>query len=86
LGEIPVAPEAAAEAGASNMSPQQFAAEGGEDFELLVALPPEFNGAALFAKECGIPLTRIGSVLDGHRVRFVHDGRTITLKGFNHFG
>ena len=86
LGVIPITPEAAAEAEASEVSPQQFAAEGGEDFELLVALPPEFNGAAVFAQECGIPLTRIGSVLDGNEVRFVHQGRTIMLKGFNHFG
>jgi thiamine-monophosphate kinase len=86
LGVIPITPEAAAEAEASEVSPQQFAAEGGEDFELLVALPPEFNGAAVFAQECGIPLTRIGSVLDGNQVRFVHQGRTIMLKGFNHFG
>jgi thiamine-monophosphate kinase len=86
LTTLPVAPEADAEAARSGMAPAQFAAEGGEDFELLVALPPEFNASAAFAEQCGIPLTQIGTVHRGEGARFLLDGRPIMLKGFNHFG
>jgi thiamine-monophosphate kinase len=86
LPAVPVAPEVLAEAERLGVPPQQFAAEGGEDFELLVALPPRFNAADIFQRECGIELTRIGSVGEGSGTRFLHHGRTIMLKGFNHFG
>ena len=86
LGAIPIVPEVMPEAERLGVSPQQFAAEGGEDFELLVALPPRFNAAELFARECGIQLTRIGSVEEGSGARFLHHGRIVMLKGFNHFG
>ena len=39
----------------------EFAAESGEDYELLVALPSRFDGADAFVQECGIGLTRIGN-------------------------
>jgi thiamine-monophosphate kinase len=86
LDAIPIVPEVMPEAERLGVPPHQFAAEGGEDFELLVALPPRFNAAELFARECGIQLTRIGSVSEGSGARFLQDGRTIILKGFNHFG
>ena len=68
------------------VSPQQFAAEGGEDFELLVALPPGFTAAPAFAAECGLPLTRIGSAVEGSGARFSFDGDAVALTGFSHFG
>lgn len=74
LSSVPVAAEVSAEAGRLGLSPQQFAAEGGEDFELLVALPHGFDAAPEFKRECGIPLTRIGSVREGSDVRFLCDG------------
>jgi thiamine-monophosphate kinase len=86
LDAVPVAPEIHREAERSHMPSSQFAAEGGEDYELLVALPGNFDEAKEFARQCGIPLTRIGTVGAGRGVRFVQAGRTITLKGFNHFG
>jgi thiamine-monophosphate kinase len=86
LDALPIAPEVVPEAGHQGVSPQQFAAEGGEDFELLVALPPRFNAAELFAQECGIPLTHIGTVGEGRGARFLLNGQPLTLSGFNHFG
>jgi thiamine-monophosphate kinase len=85
LASIPLAPEANEEAKRLGVSPQRFAAEGGEDFELLVALPSRFNAAEAFAHECGIGLTQIGTVGQGSGVRFVLGGRNLDLHGFNHF-
>jgi thiamine-monophosphate kinase len=86
LETLPVASEVAAEAARLGSSPQQFAAEGGEDFELLVALPPEFDGATMFSRDTGMSLTRIGAVTAGESVRFLHRDRLVMLKGYNHFG
>ncbi len=85
LDSLPVAPEANEEAERLGVAPQQFAAEGGEDYELLVALPPRFNAVDAFVHECGIGLTLIGTVGQGSGVRFVLGGRTLDLHGFNHF-
>lgn len=86
LSAVPVMPEAAEEAGRLGLPPQRFAAEGGEDYELLVALPARFGAMDLFVRECGIPLTRIGSALEGSGVVFRLAGRPLELHGFNHFG
>ena len=86
LESLPLAPEVEEEAKRRSVPPPQFAAEGGEDYELLVALPPRFSAAGAFYRECGIPLTRIGSVASGSGVQFrLADGR-LELRGFNHFG
>jgi thiamine-monophosphate kinase len=87
LERVPAAPEAAAEAGRLGISAQQFAAEGGEDFELLAAMPPGFDGAAQFAEWYNLVLTQVGRVLAGDTgVRFLQEGRPLALHGFNHFG
>jgi len=86
VNAVPAAPETAEEAGHLGITPQQFAAEGGEDFELLVALPPAFAGAAAFEAECGLPLTRVGTAFEGSGVRFSRGGTVVSLSSFNHFG
>jgi thiamine-monophosphate kinase len=86
LNAIPVAPEVTEEAGRLGVPPEQFAAEGGEDYELLVALPARFDATDLFVRECGIPLTRIGSAGEGNGVVFRLAGYPLELHGFNHFG
>ncbi|HEU4682811.1 MAG TPA: thiamine-phosphate kinase [Gemmatimonadales bacterium] len=85
LDSVPVAPEANGEAERLGVPPQRFAAEGGEDFELLVALPPRFNATEAFVHECGIGLTQIGTVRHGSGVRFELGGGSLDLHGFNHF-
>ena len=60
----------------------------GEEFELAVALPPAFGDAeaALFGREVGIPLTRIGECRTGSGVRVQDRGRAVpTPSGFDHF-
>ncbi|HEX2249139.1 MAG TPA: thiamine-phosphate kinase, partial [Gemmatimonadales bacterium] len=86
LDQVPVATEARDEARRSGTSPQRFAAESGEEFELLVALPPEFNQNDTFVRECALPLTLIGSVDRGSGLHVVSEGQPVHLTGFNHFG
>jgi thiamine-monophosphate kinase len=85
LDSVPIATEVSEEAERLGVPPQRFAAEGGEDYELLVALPPRFNAAQAFMHECGVGLTEIGTVGQGNGVRFMLGGRTLDLHGFNHF-
>ncbi len=87
LETVPVAPAAIAEARRLELPVQQFAAEGGEDFELLVALPPEFGDADVreFEAACGIALTRVGTIERGSGVRAELLGRPLELHGYDHF-
>lgn len=62
-----------------------FAAEGGEDYELLVALPHNFDGADRFHRATALRLTRVGAVREGSGVTFSHKGQHISLTGFQHF-
>jgi thiamine-monophosphate kinase len=86
LSALPLEADVSAEATRIGVPPGRFAAEGGEDFELLAALPPEFDATAEFEEECGIPLTPIGLVRSGSGVRFLENGRAVPLRGFSHFG
>jgi thiamine-monophosphate kinase len=86
VSALPLEADVSAEATRLGVPPGRFAAEGGEDFELLAALPPEFDAAAEFEEECGIPLTPIGLVRSGSGVRFLENGSAVTLRGFSHFG
>jgi thiamine-monophosphate kinase len=84
---VPVASSCLEEARRIGISPQQFAAEGGEDFELLAALPSEFGveNAMAFQRESGIALTRVGTVRAGLGIRATSAGRALALEGFDHF-
>jgi thiamine-monophosphate kinase len=86
LSLLPLSPDVKDEAFRLKRAPQSFAAEGGEDFELLVALPGSFAGAAEFTRACGVPLTRLGAVKAGSGARFLLGDRAVELSGFNHFG
>lgn len=84
---IPVAPEVAEEARRLEVSAEQFAAEGGEDYELLVALPPEFEDVDVAAFEVAtrLPLTRVGRAVEGAGVHCTLAGRPVPLRGYDHF-
>jgi thiamine-monophosphate kinase len=57
---------------AGQAHPLDAALAGGEDYELLVAVPPRRVGrAGAAARACGIRLTAIGEVTAGRRVRVV---------------
>lgn len=84
---LPLHPDVAAAAKAQGVSAAEFAGRGGEDYELLVTLPPAFTGAnaAGLARETEVPLTRVGTVKPGAGVRFHEGGAEIRLTGFDHF-
>jgi thiamine-monophosphate kinase len=86
LDSIPLAAEVTEEARRLGVSAQRFAAEGGEDYELLVALPGDFDAVDGFVDACGIVLTRVGEAREGTGVRFLSAGREVELHGFDHFG
>lgn len=79
LDLVPADPAALDEAGRSGESPGIFAARGGEDYELLVAMPPEFEGTDRFE------LTRIGSVEAGSGAHLLRGGAEVRLAGYDHF-
>jgi thiamine-monophosphate kinase len=67
--ELPIAPGVGAVAEAADRDPLELAASGGEDYELLAAIPPEALAPAREALAAlGTPLTAIG------RVEAVSDG------------
>jgi len=88
LDRLPVAASAGKSAQAAGVSPAEFAARGGEDYELLASLPASFDdaGAQAFLKETGLLLTRIGQVLTGTGTQLLLKGAEVTLTGFDHFG
>jgi thiamine-monophosphate kinase len=86
LARLPVTPAVVRAAKRLNRSTGEFAAEGGEDYELLVAMPAAFDDADSFREECGLELTSIGSIEKGSGARFILHGKTIQLTGYNHFG
>ena len=87
LESLPLGVGVEAAAALTGQAPPRFAALGGEDYELLVALPPEFsaNHAAHFQQEVGLPLTRIGRVDAGQEALLTLGGRAVKLSGYDHF-
>jgi thiamine-monophosphate kinase len=65
----------------------RLAVQGGEDYELLAAMPPSFSGrqAVVLTGRTGIALTRIGTVAEGEGAHLVLDGEPVSLTGFSHF-
>ena len=87
LDHVPVDPAVVAVALDRGAPPQRYAAEGGEDYELLVALPSTFGASD--ARQCqsdvGTVLTKIGEVVRGDAVRFTLAGVPQDIVGFDHF-
>ncbi len=87
LDRLPVARAVAAEAARLGVAPAVFAAQGGEDYELLVALPSGFAAAdaEAFRSATGLTLTRIGAAASGAGVRLLLGQDDVALAGFDHF-
>ena len=91
LDNLPVPPEVDAAAKADGTTAGVFGALGGEDYELLVAMPEEFGEKE--ARDCQrttrVPLTRIGEAVPANRGgRLGHllaQRRAVSLSGFDHF-
>jgi len=84
LGRLPVA-RGVGEVAGSDDAAMDLAASGGEDYELLVALPEERVAAARSGVEkAGSPLTAIGYAIDGGGVALrLSDGRELDPRGFD---
>jgi len=82
---LPIATGVAEVATAAGRDPLELAVSGGEDYELLAALPPErFGEAQAAVKESGLALTRIGPVLAGEGVEVrLPDGGLLEATGFD---
>lgn len=87
LEQIPVHPDAVARALARGEPIQAFAARGGEDYELLAALPRKFDeaDARRFQQDTGTVLTRIGRIRRGAGVVATFAGVNVALGGYDHF-
>lgn len=87
LDRLPLGPGVADAAGRRKENPPIFAARGGEDYELLAALPGEFGAPeqARFEREVGVSLTSIGAVLAGEGVELRLAGQAVPIPGFDHF-
>lgn len=87
LPALPLQPGVAEVAALLDIHPHEFAAGGGEDFELLCAIRPDRLAAATTAAAgAGTALTVVGRVEPGAGVRIVNaDGATAPLRGFEQF-
>jgi len=87
LDLVPVHPATIEEASRLGVAVQEFAAAGGEDYELLAAMPDAFGAAESreFERATGLALTRVGRVARGSGVRLTLAGHTRSLAGFDHF-
>lgn len=84
LGRLPVAGDARELAASLGHDPLTLAATGGEDYELLVAVPGEV--AATLAEGLDVPLTVVGRMTDSGDTIFVKDGKPVEgLSGWDHF-
>lgn len=79
LDRVPSHAAVPAEATLAGEPAPVFAAKGGEDYELLVVLPPDFSGGASF------PLHRIGEVRAGAGLQLELGGDPVVLSGYEHF-
>jgi thiamine-monophosphate kinase len=87
LALLPTHPSCAEAASRDGVPVEHFAARGGEDYELLVALPASFveaDGKAL-SRDTGVPMTRVGSITNGSGVILSLGGKSVELGGFDQF-
>jgi thiamine-monophosphate kinase len=80
IAGLPVSAGVADEATRAKMTPELYAAEGGEDYELLVALPADAAPPLL-----DVRLTRIGRLVEGTGVHLTQNAGRVTPIGFQHF-
>lgn len=85
---LPLHPGAEAWFGASGLDPVDACAAGGDDYELLFAVPRRFRGRlrSVVREARGVPITCIGELTADRSVGIVRDGKLQPLpSGFVHF-
>jgi thiamine-monophosphate kinase len=84
---LPVAAGVAEVARASGRDPLELAASGGEDYELLAAMPPDRVDAAVTSLGADPGLTPIGELVAGEGVEIrLPDGSQVRSVGFDQLG
>jgi thiamine-monophosphate kinase len=82
---LPVAAGVAELAAALDRDPLQLAVSGGEDYELLAAIPSQGVDLERLGESAGVGMTRIGEVVAGEGVEIrLPGGRTLEPGGFDH--
>src|SRR5262249_42360904 len=87
-GSLPIAKGVAEVAAAAGREPLELAASGGEDYELLVALPPERLGDASIqiGEAAETTLTPIRNALAGGGTEIrLPGGKPLATEGYDHF-
>lgn len=84
LERLPIHPSVHAVSNRAGIGFRHFAATGGEDYELLVTLPPSFMAERECEPAAGVVLTRIGRVVEGSGILATLDGEPVALSGFRH--
>lgn len=83
---LPIEPGVAAVAERMGRAPWQLALAGGEDFELVVAVPRKtWARAQRLASRLRVPLTAVGRVVRRPGLHLVGDSGAAGLRGFDHF-
>jgi thiamine-monophosphate kinase len=88
-GALPLANGLAEVAAAAGRDPLELAASGGEDYELLAALPPQrlAEAGTRIGEAAEATLTQVGEVLDGEGVEIrLPGGGSIAPSGFDQLG
>jgi thiamine-monophosphate kinase len=81
---LPLAAGVAEVAGAAGEDPLRLAASGGEDYELLAAIPPDRVDLGALAEAAGVPLTRVGEAVEGEGAEIrLRDGRALDPGGYD---
>ncbi len=84
LSALPTHPAIGPVAARCGVTAPHFAAQGGEDYELLVALPATWDDAAWCEAATGVPITRIGRVAAGNGVVWVDGTGSAAPRSFRH--
>ena len=80
--------EAARAALAAEPALLETALTGGDDYEILLTLPPErLDAFGAAAREAGVAVTEIGRIVAGQGARFMRDGKALRFArpSFSHF-
>jgi len=88
IDNVPVASEAAEFAQTFNLNPWELGLYGGEEYELVVTVKPEFwNKAEKAVEKLGSCLIKIGEVTEKIRLELKIDGKTLPIepRGWEHF-
>ena len=87
VAQVPLS-EAARAAIATNPPLLETALSGGDDYEILLTLPPErLEAFRKAASEAGVAATEIGRIVAGQGARFMRDGKALSFArpSFSHF-